>query len=130
MHSRKLASPARSRRLVAPAALLLAACCPLWSSASLNAQVAQTAAEPRDFGLAGARTPEEGLLFGGQPTPEQLAAAAAAGYRVVDLRAAYQLRENLELYGRLENAFDEEYETIARYGTPGRGFFVGVRQSF
>jgi vitamin B12 transporter len=52
------------------------------------------------------------------------------GYTVVDLRAAYQLRENLELYGRLENAFDEEYETIARYGTPGRGFFVGVRQSF
>ena len=52
------------------------------------------------------------------------------GYTVFDLRAAYQLRENLELYGRLENAFDEEYETIARYGTPGRGFFVGVRQSF
>ena len=52
------------------------------------------------------------------------------GYTVVDLRAAYQLRENFELYGRLENAFDEEYETIARYGTPGRGVFVGVRQSF
>jgi vitamin B12 transporter len=49
---------------------------------------------------------------------------------VVDLRAAYRLRENFELYGRLENAFDEEYETIARYGTPGRGVFVGVRQSF
>jgi len=51
-------------------------------------------------------------------------------YTVVDLRAAFQLREDLELYGRLENAFDEEYETIARYGTPGRGVFVGVRQSF
>jgi vitamin B12 transporter len=52
------------------------------------------------------------------------------GYTVVDLRAAFQLRDQLELYGRLENAFDEEYETIARYGTPGRGVFVGVRQSF
>jgi vitamin B12 transporter len=52
------------------------------------------------------------------------------GYTVVDLRAAFALRDNLELYGRLENAFDEEYETIARYGTPGRGAFVGVRQSF
>lgn len=51
-------------------------------------------------------------------------------YTVVDLRASFQLREELELYGRLENAFDEEYETIARYGTPGRGLFVGVRQSF
>ncbi len=51
-------------------------------------------------------------------------------YTVVDLRASFKLREELELYGRLENAFDEEYETIARYGTPGRGFFVGVRQTF
>jgi vitamin B12 transporter len=52
------------------------------------------------------------------------------GYTVVDLRAAFQLRDDFELYGRLENALDEEYETIARYGTPGRGLFVGVRQSF
>jgi vitamin B12 transporter len=51
-------------------------------------------------------------------------------YTLVDLRAAFVVRDNLELYGRLENAFDEEYETIARYGTPGRGLFVGVRQSF
>ena len=51
-------------------------------------------------------------------------------YTVVDLRAAFALRDDLELYGRLENAFDEEYETIAGYGTPGRGVFVGVRQSF
>ncbi len=35
-------------------------------------------------------------------------------YTVVDLRAAFALRDDLELYGRLENAFDEEYETIAR----------------
>jgi vitamin B12 transporter len=52
------------------------------------------------------------------------------GYTVVDLRAAFALRDELELFGRIENAFDEEYETISRYGTPGRGVFVGVRQSF
>jgi uncharacterized protein (TIGR01244 family) len=46
----------------------------------------------QDFGLAGARRPEEGLLFGGQPTAEQLASAGAAGYRVVDLRAAAEDR--------------------------------------
>lgn len=51
-------------------------------------------------------------------------------YTVVDLRAAFALRDDFEVYGRLENAFDEEYETIARYGTPGRAMFVGVRQSF
>lgn len=52
------------------------------------------------------------------------------GYTVVDLRASYALRNDLELFGRIENAFDEEYETIARYGTPGRGVFFGVRQTF
>ena len=52
------------------------------------------------------------------------------GYTVVDFRASYALRADLELFGRIENAFDEEYETIARYGTPGRGVFVGVRQTF
>jgi len=52
------------------------------------------------------------------------------GYTVVDLRAAYALRDDFEVFGRIENAFDEEYETIARYGTPGRGVFVGVRQTF
>ncbi len=52
------------------------------------------------------------------------------GYTVVDFRAAFALRNDMELFGRIENAFDEEYETIARYGTPGRGVFVGVRQSF
>jgi vitamin B12 transporter len=52
------------------------------------------------------------------------------GYTVVDFRASYALRNDLELFGRIENAFDEEYETIARYGTPGRGVFVGVRQTF
>ena len=55
---------------------------------------------------------------------------ALDSYTVVDLRAAFVFRDDLELYGRLENAFDEEYETIARYGTPGRALFVGVRQSF
>jgi vitamin B12 transporter len=55
---------------------------------------------------------------------------ALDSYTVVDLRAAFAFRDDLEMYGRLENAFDEEYETIARYGTPGRALFVGVRQSF
>lgn len=50
------------------------------------------AQEPEDFGLVGARRPEAGLLFGGQPTPSQLAAAGADGYRVIDLRAASEDR--------------------------------------
>ena len=51
-------------------------------------------------------------------------------YTVVDLRAAYAWRDDFEVFGRIENALDEEYETIAGYGTPDLGVFVGVRQSF
>jgi vitamin B12 transporter len=52
------------------------------------------------------------------------------GYTLVDLRAAFAVSESLEVFGRVENAFDEDYETIARYGTLGRTFSVGVRQNF
>lgn len=52
------------------------------------------------------------------------------GYTLVDFRASYAVSESLEVFGRIENAFDEDYETIRRYGTLGRAFFGGVRQSF
>ena len=52
------------------------------------------------------------------------------GYTLVDFRASYALGESWELFGRVENAFDENYETIRRYGTLGRTFYGGVRLSF
>ncbi|MEO9598904.1 TonB-dependent receptor [Parasphingorhabdus sp.] len=52
------------------------------------------------------------------------------GYVLVDLRAAMPITDNIELYGRVENLFDEQYETIYRYGTPGRSAFAGVRLSY
>lgn len=51
-------------------------------------------------------------------------------YTLVDFRASYAVSESLEVFGRIENAFDEDYETVFRYGTPGRAVFGGVRQSF
>lgn len=36
----------------------------------------------------------------------------------------------IEVYGRVENLFDEHYETIFRYGTPGRAAYGGVRVSY
>lgn len=53
-----------------------------------------------------------------------------ASYTVVDLRASYPLSEGLEVFGRVENAFDKDYQTILNYGTPGRGAFVGLRARF
>jgi vitamin B12 transporter len=49
------------------------------------------------------------------------------GYALVDLRASFPVTERIEVYGRVENLFDERYEVVATYGTPGRAAFGGVR---
>ncbi|MEN5147662.1 TonB-dependent receptor plug domain-containing protein [Brevundimonas diminuta] len=51
-------------------------------------------------------------------------------YTLVDIRASYPIDDHLEVYGRIENAFDEEYQTVLGYGTAGRGVFGGVRVRF
>jgi vitamin B12 transporter len=53
-----------------------------------------------------------------------------AAYTTVDLRASYPISESLEVFGRVENAFDKDYQTILNYGTPGRGAFLGLRARF
>lgn len=52
------------------------------------------------------------------------------GYVLVDLRVAFPVTHNLELYGRIENLFNEQYETSYRYGTPRRAAYAGVRLAF
>ena len=52
------------------------------------------------------------------------------GYVLADLRAALTLTERIELYGRVENLFDAQYETVLGYGTPGRAAYAGVRARF
>ncbi|MCH2486632.1 MAG: TonB-dependent receptor, partial [Erythrobacter sp.] len=49
------------------------------------------------------------------------------GYTVVDLRASVPVTSAVELFGRVENVFDEDYQTAAGYAQAGRGAFVGVR---
>ena len=49
------------------------------------------------------------------------------GYQLVDVRAAFEVLEGIELFGRVENIFDADYQTAAGYASPGRGAFVGLR---
>jgi vitamin B12 transporter len=51
-------------------------------------------------------------------------------YVLTDVRIAYPINETFELYGRVENLFDQHYETLYGYGTLGRGAFAGVRARF
>jgi vitamin B12 transporter len=52
------------------------------------------------------------------------------GYTLFDVRASYALSDSLEVFGRIENAFDEDYETSLGFGTLGRTVYGGIRQSF
>ncbi|HSG34763.1 MAG TPA: TonB-dependent receptor, partial [Sphingomonadaceae bacterium] len=50
-----------------------------------------------------------------------------AGYRVGTIRASIPLTGEVELFGRVENIWDERYQTAAGYGTPGRSAYIGAR---
>jgi len=52
------------------------------------------------------------------------------GYVLVDLRAAFPVTRMIELYGRVENLFNQQYETSFRYGTPRRAAYAGARLAF
>lgn len=49
------------------------------------------------------------------------------GYVLADLRAIVSIGDNLELTARIENLFDEQYETAFRFGQMPRAGYVGVR---
>lgn len=49
------------------------------------------------------------------------------GYALFNLRAAYRLSEGVELSGRVENAGNAQYQTVAGYGSYGRAAFIGIR---
>ncbi|MBO0749825.1 MAG: TonB-dependent receptor [Porphyrobacter sp.] len=48
-------------------------------------------------------------------------------YAVLDLTADWPVSARIDLYGRIENVWDERYQTAAGYASPPRGAFVGAR---
>ncbi|ACF11590.1 TonB-dependent receptor [Chlorobaculum parvum NCIB 8327] len=48
-------------------------------------------------------------------------------YFLVNVSASYKMTDNVELYGRIDNLFDEYYEEAWRYATPGRSAYAGVK---
>ncbi|MEM9877897.1 MAG: TonB-dependent receptor [Pseudomonadota bacterium] len=45
----------------------------------------------------------------------------------VDLSGQYQINDKVEAFARVENLFDEQYQQILGYGTPGLSGYIGVR---
>lgn len=51
------------------------------------------------------------------------------GYSVLDLRVEKSLDKHWTLQGRVDNAFDERYETARRFNQPERGYYLTLRYS-
>jgi vitamin B12 transporter len=53
--------------------------------------------------------------------------AAQDPYTLIRLGASWQLNDNVEVYGRIENLTDEEYEEVISFRGAPRAVYVGVR---
>lgn len=51
-------------------------------------------------------------------------------YVLVNLNGEYRLNDRFSIFGRVENLFDEHYEEVFSYATPGRGAYGGVKARF
>jgi len=51
-------------------------------------------------------------------------------YVLAGARVAYAFTPNLEAFARIENAFDEKYQDVIGYATPGRTAYAGIRVRF
>jgi vitamin B12 transporter len=112
--------------------------------AHLSARIAYTHIDARDAatGAAILRTPEHSgsasLVF--SPT-DRLSLSATAilngkeadfptgndAFARFDMRASYRLADGVEIFGRVENLSDANYEDVSGYGEPGASAFAGVR---
>ena len=52
------------------------------------------------------------------------------GWTRFDLKATYAINDKVEVYGRVDNLFDKEYQQVTGYGTPDQSFYLGVRGKF
>lgn len=51
-------------------------------------------------------------------------------YVVVNLSSTFDISEHFQIFGRIENLFDENYYEAYGYGTPGFSLYGGVKLSF
>lgn len=65
------------------------------------------------------------LLYSGKR--KDFGAVTLDSYTLVNLNASYQLNRNWQVFAKLENAFDEDYQLASGYNTQDRAGFLGIR---
>ncbi len=68
-----------------------------------------------------------GITFNGQ---EPDGAQTLESFTLLNLRAAYQFNDSLEIFGRIENATDADYQDNLGFGTAPISIFGGIRANF
>jgi vitamin B12 transporter len=53
-----------------------------------------------------------------------------ADYGVANLAGSWRIDERFEVFGRVENLFDTEYEEIEGFGVAGAAVYIGGSASF
>ena len=51
-------------------------------------------------------------------------------FNVINLAVNYEISDHFQAYVRVDNLFDEEYEEVLYFGTPGSSMFGGIRANF
>jgi vitamin B12 transporter len=52
------------------------------------------------------------------------------GYLLAGVRASMPVSDGIEIFGRIDNLFDVNYETATDFGSPGRSAYMGARARF
>ncbi|MEM9355288.1 MAG: TonB-dependent receptor [Pseudomonadota bacterium] len=76
-----------------------------------------------------------GLVYNGEMEDDDFGAFPAARvlldeYTLVRLAGSYQLNENLQMFGRIENLLDADYEEVFSYSSQPFTAYVGVKVKF
>jgi len=64
------------------------------------------------------------------PFPEPSEIVELDAYTLVNLTGSYAINDTFDVYARVENLFDEDYEDVYGFATPGVGGYLGLRVSF
>ncbi|NBC31290.1 MAG: TonB-dependent receptor [Alphaproteobacteria bacterium] len=73
-----------------------------------------------------------GLIYNGERTDLRFTSPAfqeveLGSYTLLNIAGSYDLSENVEIFGRVENVLDQDYEEVFDFNAPGIGAFVGLR---
>jgi len=69
-------------------------------------------------------------IGGVTPSPFAPAGNKVGDHTLFHINATYRVTDTVDAFVRVENLFDEDYETAGGFNTPGRAAYAGLRASF